>query len=72
MNLQETRFFGNVHCYLDDIAQTSVLQGYVYAAPFSLLSVFVDENAARSHCSASIECGLKTTGAHIPAAKWCC
>ena len=25
--------------------------GYVHTAPFSFLSVFVDENAARSHCS---------------------
>ena len=33
-----------------NIGFASIL-GYVHTAAFSFLSVFVDENAARSHCS---------------------
>ena len=31
--------------------QVAEVLGYVHTAPFLFLSVFVDENAARSHCS---------------------
>ena len=36
---------------LADFGHLSTFYGYVHTTPFSFLSVFVDENAVRSHCS---------------------
>ena len=33
------------------LSKADYVSGYVHTAPFSFLSVFVDENAVRSHCS---------------------
>ena len=45
---------------------------HIHTAPFLFLSVFVAENAARSHCSVFKKQAMKSIRVHIAPAKLCC
>ena len=48
------------------------LLGYIHIAPFSFLSVFVDENAVLSHCFIFKWIRYEMIGIHTAPAKRCC